>query len=103
MGEMVAVGKRLSRPDEDIEKIMITGSPVPFGTMTPQNRKLSIIMAGVQIVSSDSSNLLCRDYLSGNQAALEHKLKSQVNKMMDDPVFRKKYAEYKDRLRRPYL
>ncbi|MCZ7355605.1 MAG: hypothetical protein O8C66_07330 [Candidatus Methanoperedens sp.] len=103
MGEMVAVGTRLSRPDDDIEKIMRTGSPVPFGIMTPQNRKLSIMMAGVQTFSSDSSNMLCKDYLSGNQAALEHKLKCQVHKMMDDPVFRKKYTEHKDRLRRPYL
>ncbi len=102
-GESVAVGMRVSRHDEELEKIMKNGSPVPFGTMTPMDRKISIIMAGVQTYSSDSSNLLCREHLSGKQAALEQKLKQQVNKMMDDPGFRKKYNEHKDRLGRAYL
>ncbi len=102
-GEFVAVGLKLSRSDEDIERIMRNGSPVPFGTVTPQNKKLSIIMAGVQTYSSDSSNLLCREYLSGKQALLEQRLKGQVDKMMDDPIFRKKYSEHKDRIKRAYL
>ena len=102
-GEMVAVGTKISRSDEDIEKIMRNGSPVPFGTMTPMNRNLSIIMAGMQTYSSESSSLLCREYLSGKQASLEQKLRSQVDKMMDDPVFRKRYREHKDRVARAYL
>ncbi len=102
-GEFVAVGMKASRSDEDLEKIMKNGSPVPFGTMTPFDRNISIIMAGVQTYSSDSSNMLCREYLSSKQAALEEKLKQQVNRMTDDPVFRKKYIEHKDRLRRAYL
>ncbi len=102
-GEMVALGMKLSRSDEDLEKIMRTGSPVPFGTVTPMKRKLSIIMAGVQTYSSESSNLLCREYLSSTQISLEQELKAQVDKMMDDPVFRKKYSEHKDRIRRAYL
>lgn len=102
-GELLAVGMKISRSDEDLEKIMKTGSPVPFGTVTPLNRKLSIIMAGVQTYSSESSNLLCREYLSSKQASLEQKLKAQVDKMMDDPVFRNKYSEHKDRVRRAYV
>lgn len=102
-GESVAVGKRISRTDEDIGKIMKNGSPVPFGTVTPQTQKVSIIMAGIQMYSSDSSNLLCREYLSGNQAALEQRLKNQIEKMKDDPGFRKKYNEQKDRTRRAYI
>jgi hypothetical protein len=102
-GEFVAVGMKVSRCDEELEKIMKNGSPVPFGTMTPVDRKISIIMAGVQTYSSDSSNLLCREYLSSKQAALEQKLKQHVETMKDDPAFRKKYNEHKDRLRRAYL
>ncbi len=102
-GESVAVGKRISRTDDDIAKIMKNGSPVPFGTVTPQTQKVSIIMAGVQMYSSDSSNLLRKEYLSGNQAALEQRLKNQVEKMKDDPGFRKKYNEQKDRMRRAYI
>jgi len=102
-GEFVAVGMKVSRYDEDLEKIMKNGSPVPFGTMTPHKPNISIIMAGVQNYSSDSSNLMCKELLSSKQAALEQKLKLQVNKMMDDPAFRKKYSEHKDRLRRAYL
>ncbi len=102
-GEFVAVGTKVSRHDEELDKIMRNGSPVPFGTMTPIDRKISIIMAGVQTYSSDSSNLLCREHLSSKQAALEQKLKQQVNNMMDDPAFRKKYNEHKDRVKRAYL
>ncbi|MDD1744575.1 MAG: hypothetical protein LUQ20_02015 [Candidatus Methanoperedens sp.] len=102
-GEIVAVGMRISRMDEELEKIMKQGSPVPFGNVTPQRNKPSIIMAGIQTYSSDSSSLLCRELLSSKQAELEQKLKSQVEKMKDDPAFRKKYYEHKDRLRRAYL
>ncbi len=102
-GEMVAVGMRIARMDEELEKIMKQGSPVPFGNVTPQRNKPSIVMAGIQTYSSDSSSLLCREFLSGKQAALEERLKGQVEKMKDDPAFRKKYYEHKDRLRRAYL
>lgn len=102
-GEMVAVGMRISRMDEELEKIMKQGSPVPFGNVTPQRNKPSIVMAGIQTYSSDSSSLLAREFLSGKQAALEEKLKGQVEKMKDDLAFRKKYNEHKDRLRRAYL
>jgi len=102
-GEMVAVGMRIARMDEELEKIMKQGSPVPFGNVTPQRNKPSIVMAGIQTYSSDSSSLLCREFLSSKQAALTQKLKVQVEKMKDDPVFRKKYDEHKERLRRAYL
>ncbi len=102
-GEMVAVGMRIARMDEELEKIMKQGSPVPFGNVTPQRNKPSIVMAGIQTYSSDSSSLLCREFLSSKQAELEEKLKGQVEKMKDDPGFRKKYYEHKDRLRRAYL
>ncbi|MBU4076508.1 MAG: hypothetical protein KKI06_07350 [Euryarchaeota archaeon] len=102
-GEMVAVGMRIARMDEELEKIMKQGSPVPFGNVTPQRNKPSIVMAGVQTYSSDSSSLLCRELLSSKQAELEQKLKGQVEKMKDDPAFRMKYNEHKDRLRRAYI
>jgi len=102
-GELVAVGLRISQMDEELEKIMKQGSPVPFGNVTPQRNKPSIVMAGIQTYSSDSSSLLCRELLSSKQAALEEKLKGQVEKMKDDPAFLKKYIEHKDRLRRAYL
>ncbi|MDO8724506.1 MAG: hypothetical protein Q7J35_00380 [Candidatus Methanoperedens sp.] len=101
-GEMVAVGLRIARMDEDLEKIMRQGSPVPFGNVTPQRNKPSIVMAGIQTYSSDSSSLLCRELLSSKQAELEQRLKGQVEKMKDDPVFRRKYDEHKDRVRRAY-
>jgi len=102
-GEFVAVGMKVSRFDEDLEKIMKTGSPVPFGTVTPLDNNISVIMAGMQNYSSDSSNLLCKELLSGKQAALEQKLNAQVDLMMEDPAFRRKYREHKDRLKRAYL
>ncbi len=102
-GELVAVGMRVARMDEELEKIMRQGSPVPFSNVTPQRNKPSIVMAGIQTYSSDSSSLLCREFLSNKQAALEERLKNQVEKMKDDPGFRKKYNEHKDRIRRAYL
>ncbi|MCZ7392605.1 MAG: hypothetical protein ABOK23_13680 [Candidatus Methanoperedens sp.] len=102
-GEFVAVGMKVSSCDDELTKIMKNGSPVPFGTVTPRDRKISIIMAGIQTYSSDSSSLLCREHLSSRQAELEQKLKQQVNRMMGDPAFRRKYIEHKDRLGRAYL
>ena len=102
-GESIAVGMKISNFDEDLEKIMKNGSPVPFGTVTPIDKKISVIMAGIQTFSSDSSNLLCKEYLSGKQAQLEQKLKQQVDLMTEDAHFRRKYKEHKDRLRRAYL
>lgn len=102
-GEFVAVGMKVSQFDEDLEKIMKNGSTVPFGTVIPIDKKISVIMAGMQTFSSDSSNLLCKEYLSSKQVALEHKLKLQVDLMMDDPSFKRKYIEHKDRLNRAYL
>lgn len=102
-GEFVAAGTRVSRFDSDLEKIMGNGSPVPFGTVTPVSTRISVIMAGMQIYSSDSSNLLCREHLSSKQAALEQKLKDQLNEMMDNPSFRKKYREHKERLGAAYI
>lgn len=102
-GKFVAVGMKVCSSDEELEKIMKNGSPVPFGTLTPRDKDLSIIMAGVKTYSSDSSSLLCREYLSNRQEALERKLKQQVDRMMDDPAFRRKYAEHKDRVRRAYV
>jgi len=102
-GESVAVGMKVSKFDEDLEKIMRNGSPVPFGTVTPIDMKVSVIMAGTQTFSSDSSNQLCKEYLSSKQAQLEHKLKQQADLMMEDTSFRRKYLEHKDRLRRAYI
>ncbi len=102
-GESIAVGMKISNFDEDLEKIMKNGSPVPFGTVTPIDKKISVIMAGIQTFSSDSSNLLCKEHLSGKQAQLEQKLKQQVDLMTEDASFRRKYKEHKDRLRRAYI
>lgn len=102
-GEFMAVGMKVSCFDEDLEKIMKNGSPMPFGTVTPIDKKVSVIMAGMQKYSSDSTNILCREHLSTKQAALEQKLRQQVDLMMEDSIFRKKYKEHKDRLRRAYL
>ncbi len=76
---------------------------VIYENLLTDDQWISIIMAGMQTYSSDSSNLLCREYLSGKQAALEQKLKQQVEIMMDDPVFRRKYIAHKDRLGRAYI
>jgi hypothetical protein len=46
---------------------------------------------------------MCRELLSSKQAALTQKLKDQVDKMKDEPGFRKKYNEHRDRFRRAYI
>lgn len=102
-GKFIALGMNVSKFDEDIEKIMTNGSPIPFGSVTPVDKKISIIMAGTQTFSSDSSNLLCKEHLSTKQVQLEQKLKHQVDKMMDDDSFRRDYREHKERLRRAYI
>lgn len=102
-GENIAVGAKISSFDEELEKIMKRGSPIPFGMVTPIRDRFSIIMSGVQNFSSESSNMLCKEMLSSKQAALEQELQGQVESMKDDKSFRRKYLEHKDRLRRAYL
>lgn len=102
-GENIAVGARISSFDEELEKIMRQGSPVPFGTVTPVRNRFTVIMSGVQNFSSESSNMLCKEMLSSKQAALEQELQGQVERMKDDTAFRRKYLEHKDRLKRAYL
>lgn len=102
-GEFVAVGMKVSKFDEDLEKIMKNGSPIPLNTITPVDRKISVIMAGTQTFSSDSSGLLCREHLSSKQAQLEQRLKQQVDIMMEDRIFRRSYREHKERMKKAYL
>lgn len=102
-GENIAVGARISSFDEELEKIMRQGSPVPFGTVTPVRDRFTVIMSGVQNYSSESSNMLCKEMLSSKQAALEQELQEQVERMKEDTAFRRRYLEHKDRIRRAYL
>src|SRR3972149_6494913 len=90
-GEMVAVGLRISRMDEELEKIMKQGSPVPFGNVTPQRNKPSIVMAGVQTYSSDSSSLLSREFVARKQADLNVAVDCPREKHKLEPAFRRKY------------
>ena len=102
-GQNVAVGAKISSFDEELEKIMKRGSPIPFGMVTPIRDRFSIIMSGVQNFSSESSNMLCKEMLSSKQASLESELQGQIESMKEDTAFRRKYLEHKDRLRRAYL
>lgn len=101
--EMLAVGTKITRFDEEVEKIMGVGSPVPFGTITPQGGGLSIIMAGIQMFSSDSASQLVKNYLSSKQEALESKLRQQIESLGMDKPFLRRYREHRERLLRPYI
>ena len=103
-GENIAVGAKISSFDEELDKIMRQGSPIPFGMVTPIRDRFSIIMSGVQNFSSESSNMLCKELLSSKQATLEQELQGKVESMKEDSKsFRRKYLEHKDRLGRAYL
>ena len=102
--EAVGYGLDVGKIDDEIEKLMRSGAPVPFGLISPQQAELAIIMAGIQRYSSDAAHTLRKDYISNAQAKLDEKLDSELERMQTaDPLFRRRYREQKERERIPYV
>ncbi len=97
-------GLEVGKPDEEMKKLFSHGAPVPFGLISPHTKNnLAIIMAGIQLYSSDSAYSLCRDFVSEKQAELDERLDREIERMKSDPLLRYKYREQKEREERPYL
>ncbi len=101
--EALGFGLDVGKIDDDIKRLMRMGAPIPFGLISPQKAELAIIMAGIQQYSSDTTQTLCKEYISGKQAKLDEKLDGEIERMRADPVFRRRYREQKERERLPYL
>ncbi|RZN39269.1 MAG: hypothetical protein EFT35_03870 [Methanophagales archaeon ANME-1-THS] len=101
--EAIGVGFEAGKIDDEIKALMSMGSPVPFGLISPQKVDLAIIIAGIQQYSSYSTDLLCKEYISNEQAKLDEKLDQELERMGSDPVFRRRYKEQKERERIPYV
>lgn len=102
--EIVGVGMKVAKMDEEIEKIMKAGATVPFGIISPQSKDLAIIMAGIQQYSSSSTNQLNREHVSSKQAKLQSDLEKEIESMINrDPLMSKKYKAYKDLLNKSYI
>ena len=101
--EALGFGLDVGKIDADIKRLMRMGAPIPFGLISPQKAELAIIMAGIQQYSSDTTQTLCKEYISGKQAKLDEKLDREIERMQADPVFRRRYREQKERERLPYL
>ncbi|MCS4542069.1 MAG: hypothetical protein HY929_07100 [Euryarchaeota archaeon] len=102
--EFIGVGSEITNVDEDIRKIMRTGSPVPFGIISPQRGKFSIIMAGIEQYSSDSVHLLRKEYFSEEQIKLEEKLNQELKRLVNrNPSFARKYKEQKEHESKSYM
>lgn len=100
--EAVGFGMAVGKLDEEIERLMRAGSPVPFGLISPQQADLAIIMAGVQQYSSDSTHTLCHEYISQAQAKLDEHLDRELERLKAEPQFRRRYREQKEREESPY-
>jgi len=102
--EAIGFGLDVGKPDEDIKKLFRHGAPVPFGLVSPQvNKNLAIIMAGIQLYSSDSAYKLCNEYVSDKQAELDERLDREIERMKSDPLLRRRYREHKEGERMLYL
>ena len=102
--EAIGFGLDVGKPDEDIKKLFRHGAPVPFGLVSPQvNKNLAIIMAGIQLYSSDSAYKLCNEYISDKQAELDERLDREIERMKSNPLLRHRYREQKERERLLYL
>ena len=101
--EAIGVGLEAGKIDDEIKELMNMGAPVPFGLISPQKADLAIIIAGIQQYSSYSTDTLCKEYISKEQAKLDEKLDQELEQMVSDPVFRRRYKEQKERERIPYL
>ena len=101
--EAIGFGLDVGKLDEELKALMGRGSPVPFGLIAPQKADLAIIMAGVQQYSSDTTDRLCKEYISGEQARLDEKLDLELERLQAEPDFRRRYREQKERERIPYV
>ncbi|MBN1455270.1 MAG: hypothetical protein JW945_03335 [Methanomicrobia archaeon] len=101
--EAIGFGLDVGTLDEELKALMSRGSPVPFGLIAPQKADLAIIMAGVQQYSSDTTQKLCKEYISGEQARLDEKLDRELERLQTEPGFRRRYREQKERERIPYV
>jgi len=101
--EAIGFGLEAGTIDDEIKALMSMGAPVPFGLISPQKADLAIIIAGIQQYSSYSTDRLCRDYISKEQAKLDEKLDQELERIGSDPVFRRRYKEQKERERIPYV
>ena len=87
--EAIGFGLDVGKPDEDIRKLFRHGAPVPFGLVSPQvKNNLAIIMAGIQLYSSDSAYKLCNEYISDKQAELDERLDREIERMKSNPLLR---------------
>jgi hypothetical protein len=100
--EAVGFGMDVGKLDDEIERLMRAGSPVPFGLISPQKAELAIIMAGVQQYSSDSTQTLCTEYISRAQAKLDEHLDCELERLDAEPQFRRRHREQKEREQTPY-
>ena len=102
--EAIGFGLDVGKPDEDVRKLFRHGAPVPFGLVSPQvKNNLAIIMAGIQLYSSDSAYKLCNEYISDKQAELDERLDREIERMKSNPLLRHRYREQKERERLLYL
>ncbi|WXG41991.1 MAG: hypothetical protein WED07_14715 [Candidatus Freyarchaeum deiterrae] len=101
-GQAVGVGSNVRRIDDEIRRVVNQGTPVPFGMLIPQNRDLAIILAGIQNYSSESVDKLARHHVSDKQPELEEKLDEELEKLLQNPDFKKEYERHKDRSQRLY-
>lgn len=102
--ELVGVGLKVEKVDREIERIMMSGAPVPFGIISPQTRDLAIIMAGIQQYSSNAIEQLKKEYISSKQTKLYSNLKKEVERMLNsDPSLDRKYRAYKEFKARSYV
>ncbi len=101
--EAIGFGLDVGQLDGELKALMGRGSPVPFGLIAPQKADLAIILAGVQQYSSDTTDTLCKEYISGEQARLDEQLDRELEHLQDDPGFRRRYRAQKERERIPYV
>jgi hypothetical protein len=102
--EAMSFGLEAGKMDEEIKRLMKTGSPVPFGLISPQKKPdLAIIMAGIQQYSSDSAYQLSRECISDKQVELDERLDREIEEMRKNPLLRRKYDTHKEKEQRLYV
>ncbi len=101
-GQAVGVGSNVRRIDDEIRKVVEQGTPTPFGMLVPQTPEIAIILMGIQKYSSDSVSKLTRHHVPDKQLELKEKLNEEIERLKQNPQFRKEYEMYKERTKRPY-
>ncbi len=94
---MVAVASEVGGPSPDMLELVRGGSPVPLSVMSKAEDASAVVMFGMQQYSSDTADVLRREYYASRQDMLKADLDRRVGSLIERPEYRHAYRSLRER------